>query len=409
MLAGGMGSSLLAYAEARVAQATPDDPGERLNAPPESEHGRTGADRLLWQRTSPDSAIFLPSGYMDRTNQQVIGVVTPRKTFIVVWTMASREANPDQRQVVVRSTDLGKTWSDPLVIDSQGLDKEGNGDGQRAPWGIPFVVPSSGRIYIFYNKNTGQNQVRADTTGVLRFKYSDDDGVSWKDGMRLPIRPDEFSNPVLAADPNWISIYTPVVTRKGVVIAGFGRYKAGPDLHSGLNFKCWETEICFLRFDNILEEADPFKLIVTTLPKGPRGLRVPWPDNPERSWANEPSIIELTDGRLLTAFRTRQSAIYYAISDDSGSSWSKPEPLLYRDNDKIIHNTSAPCPMYKLKDGMIVLMFYNQRLKRGFFGSRDPVYLSIGRETLQSRQPVSFGPPKEFMTVHGVTPPGAPQ
>lgn len=105
-----------------------------------------GADRLIWRRSHPDFAIYLPSGYGDRTNQQVVAAETPKGTLIVTWTIGAFESAPDHRQVVSRSTDDGRTWSPPLVLDSQGLDKKGNGDGMRAQYGFPFVVPSTGRI-----------------------------------------------------------------------------------------------------------------------------------------------------------------------------------------------------------------------------------------------------------------------
>jgi hypothetical protein len=358
-------------------------------------------DRLLWQRTSPDFAIYLPSGYLDGTNQQVVGAVTPKGTFVVVWTTGARESAPDHRLVVSRSTDRGRTWSDPLVLDCQSYDREGQGDGHRAQYGVPFVVPATGRVYAIYNKNTGQNQVRPDITGVLTFKYSDDDGVTWQHGGVLPIAPNDFSHPDPQADPNYISLYSPIITSRGTVLMGFGRYKAGPKLTEGITYKHWQTEICFLRFDNILTETDPSKLRVTTLPKDGQGLHVPRHDDPGKVWGNEPSIIELSGGRLLTAFRTRANAIYYAVSSDEGQTWTKPLPLRYRDGGEIILNPSAPCPLCKLSDGRIVLMFYNQPMDKGPFGRRDPVFLTIGRERSGGGQPVEFGKPRQFMTVHG--------
>jgi len=375
-----------------------------------SEDEVIGADRLIWRRTNPDFAIYLPSGYGDRTNQQVVAAVTPKGTFIVTWTLGAYESAPDHRQVVSRSTDGGRTWSPPLVVDSQSLDRKG-GDGRRAQYGFPFVVPATGRVYIFYSKNMGQNQVREDTTAVLKFVYSDDDGVTWRRGPVIPLPRCEWSHPDPQAHPNWISIYAPILTRKGTVICGVGRYKAGPDLYKG-----WpggggssdrETELVFFRFDNILTERDPSKLTVTVFPEGPRGLRIPRKDNPKFVWSNEPALTELSDGRIFTTIRTRNDAIYYTLSSDQGRSWTAPEPLRYTNGGEIMQNPNAPCPVIRLSDGRVVLMFYNRPNGRERqFGPRDPVYLSVGRETLDKKQPVEFGPPKLFMDIKGEMPPG---
>jgi hypothetical protein len=364
-----------------------------------------GRDRLLWQRSSPDFAIYLPSGYLDGTNQQVVGTVTPKGTFIVTWTTGSKEGLADHRFIVSRSTDLGQTWSHPLVLDAQSFDKKGAGDGHRAQYGVPFVVPSTGRVYALYHKNTGQAQVRADITGILRFKYSDDDGLTWHDGGTLPISHNDFSHPDPKANPNFIGIYSPFITSKGTVLWAFARYKAGPSLTDRIPYTQWETEVCFLRLDNILTETDPSRLRATTLPKGGQGLRIPRHGAPGMVWGNEPSLIELSDGRLFTAIRTRNNAVYFAVSSDEGETWTQPEPLRDRDGNTM-QNPNAPCPITKLSTGRIVLMYYNQPItyqkhSKKTFGARDPVYIAIGREKLDAQQPVEFGPPKEFMDIQG--------
>jgi hypothetical protein len=51
-----------------------------------------------------------------------------------------------------------------------------------------FEVPRSGRLYLFYNKNTGIVDIRRDITGELRFVCSDDDGITWSEPHVLPMR-----------------------------------------------------------------------------------------------------------------------------------------------------------------------------------------------------------------------------
>jgi hypothetical protein len=368
-----------------------------------------GADRLIWRRSSPDFAIYLPSGYGDRTNQQVVAAATPKGTLIVTWTLGAYESAPDHRQVVSRSTDDGRTWSHPLVLDSQGVGKDGQGDGLRAQYGFPFVVPATGRVYIFYSKNTGQNQVRQDTTAVMKFVYSDDDGLTWRRGGVILLPRCEWSHPDPKADPNWISIYAPILTSRGVVITGAGRYKAGPDLYKGWSApsRDRQTELVFFRFDNILTESDPAKLTVSVWPAGEKGLRIPRADNAKFFWSNEPSLTELSDGRIFCTIRTRNDSVYYTVSEDGGRSWREPAPLLYTNGGEPVLNPNAPCPVIRLPDGRVVLMFYNR--KNGGereFGARDPVWLSVGRETLHRPQPVEFSQPRMFMDIHNQMAPG---
>ena len=351
-----------------------------------------------WRRTSPDAAIYVPGGKDDRCNQQVNAIITAKETFVVVWTMASAEGRSDQRVVVSRSADLGKTWSQPVVIDVQE-----NGNGHLATYGWPFLVPRTGRIYIFYAKNRGQNSVRADITGVCRYKYSDDGGVTWRDGGVVDMGRGQFSHPSPKAHPNWIGIYSPITTRRGCVIAGFARYKAGGHLNKPIPYARWQTEVCFQRFDNILTERDPSKIKVTILPEGGRGLRVKRPNG--MYWCNEPALIELSDGRLFVALRTRSGCAYYAVSKDQGRTWSTPEPMCYRNTGRRILNPNAPMILHRTKGGTIVLLHYINEKPEGTFGRRDPIYIAIGREALRGKQPVEFGRSRLFMTVNGKRPP----
>jgi hypothetical protein len=164
------------------------------------------------------------------------------------------------------------------------------------------------------------------------------------------------------------------------------------------------TEVYFLKLDNILTEPDPEKLAFSVLPDSPQGLRI------KRSngmfWGNEPSWIELSDGRLITAIRTRNNAVYYALSADRGHTWSEPAPLRYAHEGTIVPNPNAPCPMIKLSDGRIILMFYNAP-QQDTFGPRNPVWISAGREILDSEQPVCFAHPQKFMEVDSPPPLGS--
>ena len=350
-----------------------------------------------WKRTKPDSAIYLPNdaGRSDRCNQQVVGVVTKKGTYLAVWTMASTEASKDQRVVASRSTDQGVTWSVPGVIDGDSKTNPGS-----ASYGVPFVIPATGRIYIFYLKNNGQSKVRSDITGFLKWQYSDDDGQTWHSvKARFNMGCGEWTEADADAPGHFIGIYAPHITNQGDVLFSFARYGLAPGMKG---YESWMTEVYFLRMDNVLTEADPAKLKFTVLPDSPQGLRLKRTGvgDKELYWSNEPSWIELSDRRLLTAFRTRNGTIHYSVSKDRGVNWSSPEAFLARDG-KPLRNPSAPCPLVRLNDGRIVLMFYNQS-PSSTFGPRNPVYLVVGREALDARQPIEWGEPVKFMEVSEV-------
>jgi hypothetical protein len=205
-------------------------------------------------------------------------------------------------------------------------------------------------------------------------------------------------DPSLPSD--WIGIYPPHATRAGDVLFSFARYGLKDNRSDYAN---WMTEVFFLRLDNIRDQRDPEKLAFSIFPEGPRGLRI------EREngmyWGNEPSWIELSDGRLVAAIRSRNDAVYYTVSGNAGRTWTPPAPMRYHDGGEVILNPSAPCPMVALKDSRIVLMYHNQK-QNSTFGPRNPIYLAVGRENLAAGQPIEFGPPLKFMEVDGPPPRG---
>jgi hypothetical protein len=152
-----------------------------------------------------------------------------------------------------------------------------------------------------------------------------------------------------------------------------------------------------------LTESNAEELAFSVLPNRPRGLRIRRDNG--LYWGNEPSWIELSDGRLMAAIRTRNDAVYYALSSDWAETWTAPVPLRYRDGGQVVRNPNAPCPMVRLSDGRVVLLYYNKK-QNSTFGPRNPVWISVGRENLAAEQPVEFGAPVKFMEVAGKPPLG---
>src|ERR1044071_1991077 len=225
-----------------------------------------------WRRSHPDFEVYIPPrpDGPDNTNQHFLVTPLPDNTFLAMGPPASRESAADQHMASSRSTDGGRTWSRPIVID--GASKEDPPGSGLASWGFPIVAPKLGRVYAFFNKNTGVQDVRTADTGALRARWSEDSGRSWSQEYReYPIGRDAYSHQDPKVPSTWIVYQPPVATPGGAIIAGFTRWASSTADRKAASMFDRGSEISFLRFENILSERDPAKLIVTTWPQGTRG------------------------------------------------------------------------------------------------------------------------------------------
>lgn len=126
-------------------------------------------------RTEPDFVVYRPCGQLesDNENQQIIVMPTASGAFLATWSQATHEDHADQRVVVARSEDRGRTWGNPEFIDGATPEQLAGEMCGKFLAGWPFFIeaPELKRIYLFYNKNLGVTDLRASKTGVLRFRY----------------------------------------------------------------------------------------------------------------------------------------------------------------------------------------------------------------------------------------------
>ncbi len=355
----------------------------------------------------PDRIVYVPEQQIGphTENQHFLVTATMSGAFLACWTSATGEAQPGQRVVVSRSTDRGHTWPPPYQIAP--VDPTCPAE-QIASWMFPIVVPQTGRIYLFWNQNVGATSTRRDLTAQMAYRWSDDDGVTWSDQMHMlsipkPTPSDEDPN----EPENWVVYQAPIITRRGEVMVGYSRFGPGKPKKYLFDNGC---EIRFLRFDNILTETDASKLTITMFPQTGPGMRVPWPEHPDISCAQEPTIQELSDGRMICVMRTATGHIYFALSSDGGHSWDAPRPLRYAPAGPKLQQPVCPCPLYKLGDGRFVLIFHNNDGTAnggpgpcgGSAVNRRPVYLTVGREINHSDHPIIFARPRIFADNGGV-------
>jgi hypothetical protein len=363
-----------------------------------------------WKVSHPDLKVYIPEkpGGPDNTNQHFQVAALPGGTFMAIWTQGSGENSPNHHIVSSRSTDRGETWSAPIEIDGpQPGDARMTGV---ASWAFPIVAPRLKRIYCVYNKNIGIQDVRPADTGVLRVKWSEDEGRTWsREFHDYPVGKTDFSHPDPKVPETWIVYQNPLYAPGGNVIAGFTRWASKAADSDPRNWGR-NTEVAFLFFENILREKDPAKLKVTTWPKGP-GIRLFAPPEPKKSIIQEPTIQHLRDGRFLCVMRTFTGKIYFALSSDGAKSWGEPRPLCYEPEGEPILNPISPCPLYRLADGRYLLIFFNNdggpSGPGAWLKNRTPAWYTVGREIPRHPvQPIRFGRPR-ILLDNGAQPLGS--
>lgn len=172
-------------------------------------------------------------------------------------------------------------------------------------WGFP-LVSRSGRIYVLYSKHMGINDIFTHTTGLLHGIFSDDGGESWsaEEAVTLPRTIWDHPDPAGAAQLHRLAEAAPV---RGRPLSG-GRHPLGQPLAlSGPAEDGWyndDSVVDFLRFENLDADPDCGDLEITLLTPDEQSLRFPIAGHPERSLVQEPSIVELPDGRLFAVMRS---------------------------------------------------------------------------------------------------------
>ncbi len=294
-------------------------------------------------------------GYCD---QPYIVITQDGNWLCTLTTGKGKEGDPGQHVVAAISEDQGKTWSELIDIEPE--------TGPEASWAVPFITPY-GRIYAFYDYNgdriTGR---RADMLGWYVYKYSDDNGRTWSDRYRLPVRRTacDKDNGLPGDTQIFWGIDKPMA-HDGIMYFAFtklGRYMLE------------EGEGWLFKSDNILTERDPQKLNWTMLPEGQHGIR-----NPEfGSVQEEHNIIALSDGTLYCMYRTTTGHPCHSYSFDGGHTWTEPEHAAYTPKGRKFKHNRA-CPMiWRAENGKYLFWFNNFGGKT--YQKRNPVWISGGIE-----------------------------
>ena len=143
--------------------------------------------------------------------------------------------------------------------------------------------------------------------------------------------------------------------------------------------------------------------------EGGAWIRVPKPGDPEHSIAQEPSIQNLPDGRMICLLRTLTGYAWWSVSEDAGESWSEAEVLRFASDGRPVPHPISPCPLYRLSDGRYLLIFHNNvGTAHGGEGPHDskrnrrPRGSALGRCGLDGGQPLAFSEPRVLTDNDGV-------
>jgi hypothetical protein len=367
-------------------------------------------------------------------NESNCTVFLPDGAWFTTWGQGSYEGHPDQRIVCSTSRDMGRTWSQPRTIAESNPAAEEN-----IAYGVPFVVPETGRIYVFFfvTANTAgkawaeegryvgvERRLPEHASGILHVICSDDAGATWSD--RYPIRmPDRDIHCVPGRPHGWLN-HPPALMPTGEVVLPFG-YAHMPGGRQQRCFQLSPAEVSLLRCDNIRTETDPAALTFTLLPKGPRGIRAAVAehlDNPallqlcqafngtpeDCVWnAQELTVVPQDNGSWLGVVRCFFGAPGYTVSEDRGATWTRVQPLRDRPGGTPIKHPMTMCPMAKTSDGRYVLLFTNndgtdrgaKHLWDGRGTTRNPQWFVVGREVPGERDNAGlvFGEPRVLAKV----------
>ena len=330
------------------------------------------------------TGLEIPSrGYAD----QPYVVQTDDGGWLCVMTTGSgKEGDPGQTVMSLRSTDQGRTWSEPVPLEPE--------DGPEASYAVLLKVPS-GRVYAFYNHNTdnvrevrredGGVFPRVDSLGHYVFRFTDDHGRSWSpERHEVPVR--EFAcdrDNVYGGSLRFFwNVGRPLIHGDEMILP---LHKVGA---MGDGFFA-ASEGAFLASRSLLVERDPGRITFETRPDGDVGLRTPAGGG---RVAEEQSIVTLSDGSLVCVYRTIDGWPATATSRDAGRTWSPAGYLTRTPGGRRIKQPRAATFAWNCSNGMFLCWFHNHggrcigdlgaagKRGRSPYDDRNTAWLMAGRE-----------------------------
>jgi hypothetical protein len=343
------------------------------------------ADPREITRSNPDIIVYDPTGgrprpwkEVPRFNEHFFVLPLRPEKMIAFWTSETHEIR------YAFSGDDGTSWSPAELLTQNGA------------WQVPILSPS-GKLYV------------CNTDGAIKGGFnwvtSTDGGKTWSAPIRRKFARSQIDHPDESVEPRWISPTVPFWDVKRRPIVAYTLWASRKDLPGGTG-PAGFCEIQLFRINNL--DADPAveDLEIEWLNRE-RPVRVPNPDASGASFAQEPYMVALPDGRIFMVMRTNRGEVWYTVSRDGGSSWRDPEPMRYYDGGPILKNPVCPAPVFRLERGDYVLLFNNNdgfvygSTKRWGQLNRRPAFLCRGEFREDAHQPIWWSDPVLFIDNAG--------
>ncbi len=364
------------------------------------------------KRTAPDIEVYIPadeSAGLHDGNNEFIRILHCKDKLKAFWVQASMEGTPDSRFVCAESADGGKSWSAPRLVLG------GNHDpatGRNRICGGFLIRNTQGRVYFFINRSTGKHDPVEN--GELVIYTSDDDGKTLQNETVIPYpESPEIDSDDPSVPPAWTPYMAPIRLKEGRYVGGCTHWwslsKAKP--RESWDWSRAESSVDMYYIDNLDDNPLPAEIQFNWSAAGVHGLIAPLHDNPRYFLAQEPSVVELPDGRLMTIFRTGAGSPFYALSADRGESWGRTQRLLFADGGNPVLHPRSPCPVWEIGgrgSGEYILFIHNHD---GTFGPwrpydtnqhRRPLFALRGRFRADAVQPIEFSEPMLVMDNNGI-------
>lgn len=251
-----------------------------------------------------------------------------------------------QRLLSIRSTDHGRTWSEPVVEFATG----------RTHHGVFALVDDDGDTHVFYldkryvGVEPGEGKVNK-TYFIDVLHRKKESGGQWSQPHTTF---QGYCGALLGAvqmDSGRIVLPLGMWNKPGEPVPGGGQNSVGV-VYSDDDGETWQRS--------------PAQLTAPTY----QGY------NGNNYGAIEPAVVQLADGRLWMLFRTQTGFLYESHSED-GVHWTEARPSRF-------HSSNSPPGMLRLRDGRVAVFWNNtQQPPKHVGGTRDGMVYG-GREALHA-------------------------
>jgi Neuraminidase (sialidase) len=286
---------------------------------------------------------------------EVRAAITPGGDYLVMFPAGGHYGGSDYKKVntmmALRSSDKGKTWSDPYVA-FKNIDFNQHGF-------IPLIPKGSKRIYSFgtqpvwglYTREHGLNE-----NAPVGYFYSDDDGYTWTGPTII--------NPVNDPGFTGMSVMRMCETNRGTWLLGAHECLFDPRPMTSNQY--------------ILRSEDQGKTWEVLPSKRKNG----WHSMPIHRM-DEGRPIPVGDDILLLA-RTPEGHLWALWSKDDGKTWTNPQPT------PLIH-PDAPPMITHLSDGKTLVCLHHNRFhdtnytdfdtnKEELMGDRSEIWAALSKD-----------------------------